>query len=71
MKAKIKKIICQTCNIQEQDINENTHFVDDLCFDILDITEIHIAIEDQLKVDIPVEKDLYTIKTLAQFLDNN
>jgi acyl carrier protein len=71
MKAKIKKIICTTCNLEEKDINENTHFINDLCFDFLDITEIHIAIEDQLNVDIPVEKDLYTIKTLAQFLDNN
>ena len=53
--AKLKKIIAEVMDTDEDSITMNSRFVDDLGADSLDIAEIMVAIEDDFEVTIEDE----------------
>lgn len=53
---KIKKIISEILNIDEEEINMETKFVDDLGADSLDIFQIIMGIEEEFDIEIPNEE---------------
>jgi len=61
---KIKKIISEQFSINENDITENTSFVDDLGVDSLDLLELVMALEQEFDVEID-DDDLVDIKTVG------
>ena len=63
---KLKKIICrELTNIKEEDISEDTRFVEDLNADSLDVVQIVMGIEDEFGIEIPEEAS-YQIKTVGE-----
>lgn len=63
---KLKKIICrELTNIQEEEIMEDTRFVEDLNADSLDVVQIVMGIEDEFGIEIPEEAS-YQIKTVGE-----
>lgn len=63
---KLKKIICrELTNINEEDITEDTRFVEDLNADSLDVVQIVMGIEDEFGIEIPEEAS-YQIKTVGE-----
>ena len=63
---KLKKIICrELTNIKEEDITEDTRFVEDLNADSLDVVQIVMGIEDEFGIEIPEEAS-YQIKTVGE-----
>ena len=63
---KLKKIICrELTNIKEEDIMEDTRFVEDLHADSLDVVQIVMGIEDEFGIEIPEEAS-YQIKTVGE-----
>ncbi|MBO5246227.1 MAG: acyl carrier protein [Eubacterium sp.] len=53
---KLKKIIVEVLNVDEDEISENTTFIDDLGADSLDIFQIIMGIEEEFDIEIPTEE---------------
>ena len=65
---KIKKIIAEVLNIDEDDITPESTFIDDLGADSLDLFEMVMSLEDEYGVEIPSE-DLEKITTVGAVVD--
>ncbi|MCI8631562.1 MAG: acyl carrier protein [Firmicutes bacterium] len=52
---KIKEIIIEQLNVDEDDVTMDTHLMKDLEADSLDAVEIIMAIEDEFEIEIPDE----------------
>ncbi|MEI3175353.1 MULTISPECIES: acyl carrier protein [unclassified Candidatus Paralachnospira] len=50
---KLKKIIAEVLNVDEDDITMETTFVDDLGADSLDVFQIIMGIEEEFDIEIP------------------
>lgn len=50
---KLRKITAEVLNIDENDINMNSTFIDDLGADSLDIFQIIMGIEEEFDIEIP------------------
>ena len=53
---KIKKIIVEVLNVEEDDITMETTFVDDLGADSLDVFQIIMGVEEEFEIEIPNEE---------------
>ena len=53
---KLKKIIVEVLNIEEDEIQEDKTFIDDLGADSLDIFQIIMGIEEEFDIEIPTEE---------------
>ena len=65
---KIKSIMMDQLNIDENDITEDTSFKDDLGLDSLDLFELAMAMEEDFGVEIPQE-DLESIVTVGDAVE--
>jgi acyl carrier protein len=52
---KVKKIIVAQLNVDAEDINLKSSFLDDLGADSLDIVELIMAFEEEFDIEIPDE----------------
>jgi acyl carrier protein len=53
---KVKDVIVDQLNVEEDDVTEDAAFVDDLGADSLDIVELVMALEEQFGISIPDEQ---------------
>ena len=53
---KIKKIIVEVLNVEENDITMETTFIDDLGADSLDVFQIVMGLEEEFDIEIPSEE---------------
>ncbi len=61
---KVKEVIIDQLTVEEDDVNEDASFVDDLGADSLDIVELVMALEESFAVSIP-DEDAENIKTVG------
>ena len=52
---KLKKIIAEVLNVDEEEITLSTTFMDDLGADYLDVFQIIMGIEEEFDIEIPTE----------------
>lgn len=64
----LKKIITEVLDCEESEITPNTYFVEDLGADSLDLFQIISGIENELDMEINMEK-LEKIDTVGQALE--
>lgn len=65
---KLKKIIADVLNVDENEITENTKFVDDLGADSLDVFQIIMGIEEEFDIEIATE-DAENIATVGDAIE--
>ena len=53
---KIKNIIVEVLNVEEDDITMDTAFIDDLNADSLDVLQIIMGLEEEFEIEIPNEE---------------
>ena len=53
---KLKKIIAEVLNVDEEEITMETTFVDDLGADTLDVFQIIMGLEEEFDIEIPNEE---------------
>ena len=53
---KLKKIIAEVLNLDEEEISMETTFVDDLGADSLDVFQIIMGLEEEFDIEIPNEE---------------
>jgi acyl carrier protein len=65
---KVKQIIVEQLGVDENQVDPNASFVDDLGADSLDIVELVMAFEEAFDLDIP-DEDAEKIKTVKDAVD--
>ena len=70
---KIKAIMMEQLNIDENDITEDTSFKDDLGLDSLDLFELAMAMEEEFGIEIPQEEleNIVTVGDAVEFIKEN
>ena len=53
---KLKSIIVEVLNVEEDDITMDTTFIDDLGADSLDVFQIIMGLEEEFDIEIPNEE---------------
>lgn len=70
---KVKKIIVEQLGVEEDDIQMESSFIDDLGADSLDIVELIMALEEEFDLEIPdseAEK-ITTVGDAVDYIKNN
>lgn len=70
---KVKEVVVDQLTVEEDDVNEDAAFVDDLGADSLDIVELVMALEEQFGVSIPDEQaeNIKTVGDAVAFIEAN
>lgn len=69
---RIKKIIAEQLDIEENKIEPDASFAEDLGADSLDTVELIMALEEQFEIEIPDEEaqKLLTIKNTVNYIND-
>ena len=72
MPEKMKEIIAEQLNCEEETIGMDTSFKDDLGADSLDLFELVMALEEEYGLEIPAEEltDMETVGDVIEYLRN-
>ena len=65
---KMKKILAEQLDADEESITMETDIADDLGADSLDVVEMLMSIEDEFEIEIPDEK-IESLKTVGQVVE--
>ncbi len=70
---KIKDILVEQLGIDEDDVNMDSNFTDELNADSLDIVELVMAMEQEFGISIPDEEAerIRTVGDAVEFVKNN
>lgn len=70
---KVRSVIVEQLNVEEDDVTEEAAFVDDLGADSLDIVELVMALEDKFGISIPDEQaeKIKTVGDAVAFIEAN
>jgi acyl carrier protein len=70
---KVKDVIVDQLNVEEDDVTEDAAFVDDLGADSLDIVELVMALEEQFGISIPDEQaeKIKSVGDAVSFISEN
>lgn len=70
---KIKTILAEQLDANEEDLTMDTNIAKDLNADSLDVVELLMSIEDEFDVEIPDEEieNIKTIGDLTEYIQNN
>ena len=70
---KVKAVIVEQLNVEEDDVVEDASFVDDLGADSLDIVELVMALEEEFGISIPDEEaeNIKTVGDAVNYIANN
>ena len=79
---KVAQIIAETCEIERNNITENSHTIDELGIDSLDFLDIVFAIDKEFGIKVPLEdwakeinsgnneaKEYFIMKNLVKKID--
>lgn len=73
MFEKIRDLIVEELDVEEDEVTLEANFKDDLKIDSLDLFEMIMTLEDEFDIEIPSEdlKDLTTVGALVKYLEAN
>ncbi len=72
VEEKVKKIICDQLDVNEEDVVPEASFVDDLGADSLDQVELIMAMEEEFGISIPDEdaEKIVTVQDAISYIEN-
>lgn len=65
---RVKKIVVEQLGVKEEEVNNESSFVDDLGADSLDTVELVMALEEEFETEIP-DEEAEKITTVQQAID--
>jgi acyl carrier protein len=73
IEARVKKIVAEHLDVDEEKITSNASFTDDLGADSLDQVELVMAFEEEFGIEIPDEaaEKIATIDDAVRFIEEN
>jgi len=69
---RIKEIVAEQLALPEEDIKNDSHFIDDLGADSLDIVELIMTMEEEFELEIPDDdaEKMLTIQDVIQYVSS-
>jgi acyl carrier protein len=64
---KVKSILADQFDVEEDTITEETSLQDDLGADSLDVVDLLMSIEDEFEIEVP-DEDVENIKTVGELV---
>lgn len=70
---RVRKIVVEQLGVNEDELNNEASFVDDLGADSLDTVELVMALEEEFDTEIPDEKaeKITTVKEAIEYIESN
>jgi acyl carrier protein len=70
---RVKKIVVEHLGVEEDKVNAEASFIDDLGADSLDIVELVMAFEEEFGVEIPDDaaEKINTVGDAIKYIDDN
>ena len=70
---KVKKILSEQFDVEEERISADTSIINDLGADSLDVVDLLMSIEDEFEVEVPDEEieNIKTVDDLVKYIENN
>lgn len=70
---KLKAILCDQFDVEEDSITTETSLADDLGADSLDVVDLLMSIEDEFEVEVPDSEaeNIKTVGALVEYIENN
>lgn len=65
---KVKAIVVDQLGVEEEEVSQNSSFVDDLGADSLDLVELIMALEEEFEMEIP-DEDAEKITTVGDAIN--
>ena len=68
---KVRELLAEQMEVSEDEISMDTHIVDDLGADSLDVVELITSLEDEYGIVITDEaiRELYTVREVVEFIE--
>ena len=68
---KVKEVVMDKLGVEESQITETAHFMDDLGADSLDTVELIMQLEEEFGIEIPDEdaEKITTVGTAVEYID--
>ena len=68
---KVRAILAEQLGIAIEDITMDTHIINDLGADSLDLVELIMALEDEFDLVVTDEaaRELYTVREISEFIE--
>ena len=68
---KVKEVLVENLSLNEEDITQEAHIIDDLGADSLDIMETIMALEEEFDVKFPEAeiKEIQTVGDLVRYIE--
>ena len=64
---KIRQILCDQLDLEEDSITMDSNIVDDLGADSLDVVDLIMSLEDEFNIEIP-DEEVENVKTVGQIV---
>ena len=70
---KLKSLIAEQFNVDEDSITMETSFADDLNADSVDIVDLSMTLEDEFGLEMPDDKieDFHTVGDVVRYIEEN
>ncbi len=70
---KLKEIICDYFEIEEEEFTSDASFLTDFGFDELDMADLSMDVEDIFEIEVTLEalEKIKTVGDLVEFIENN
>ncbi len=71
--AKVKEVVVEQLNVDEDDVTEEAAFIDDLGADSLDLVELVMALEESFGISIPDEEveSIRTVNDVVRYIESH
>jgi len=73
VEERVKEIICEQLGVEEDEVNPNAKFIEDLGGGSLDTVELVMAFEEEFELEIPDEEaeKIVTVGDAIQYIKDN
>ena len=68
VEERVKKVVLESLDVKEEDVTNESSFVEDLSADSLDTVELVMALEEEFEIEIPDESS-ENIRTVQDAID--
>jgi acyl carrier protein len=70
---RVKKIVAEQLGVKEEEVKNESSFVDDLGADSLDTVELVMALEEEFETEIPDEEaeNITTVQAAVDYIEKN
>jgi acyl carrier protein len=73
IEERVRKIVCEQLGVSDEEVNNDSSFVDDLGADSLDTVELVMALEEEFDLEIADEEaeQISTVQEAVNYINSN